>query len=311
MLPNFVIAGAAKSGTSFLATALAEHPDVFVPPLKECSFFAFQSCHPRFKGPQDERMNRRIIIHRSEYDKLFERATDKHTAVGEASVYYLARPESFRRMRTLLGPDCKVLLVLRDPTDRAFSAYGHYIRDGRETLSFADAIQREDERLAAGWQDSWGYTRLSQYSPGVQAALDTFGPSCVRIWTYEDLSNDPTRLVAEAFEFIGVDPSFAPRTDTRVNASGAPRSKLVQRLIVERHVLKKIWQPIVPAPVRGRVSQWIQNRNLRPLAFPEELRERLDEMFHADIAGLSALTGRDFTPWTPVTTGSPARPRLL
>lgn len=297
MLPNFVLAGAAKSGTSFLATALAEHPAVFLPTQKECSFFAFQNCPPRFTGPQDERMNRRIITQQSEYYRLFDRAPDKHAAIGEASVYYLARPESFPRMRTLLGPDCKVLLVLRNPADRAFSGYGHYIRDGRETLSFADAIEHEDERLAAGWQDSWGYTRMSRYAPGVQAALDAFGPSRVRIWTYEDLRDDPARLVAEAFDFIGVDPSFAPRTGTRVNASGAPRSKLVQRLIDERHVLKKIWQPIVPAPVRSRVVQWIQKRNLRPLVFPEELRPHLNEVFHADIAALSALTGRDFTPW--------------
>lgn len=298
MLPNFVLAGAAKSGTSFLASALAEHSAVFVPSHKECSFFAFQNCHPRFTGPQDERMNRRIITALPEYEKLFDRATCKHVTVGEASVYYLARPKSFRRMRTLLGANCKILLVLRNPADRAFSGYGHYIRDGRETLSFADAIHHEEERLAAGWQDSWGYTRMSRYAPGVQAAFDAFGPSCVRIWTYEELRDDPARLVAEAFEFIGVDPSFTARTDARVNASGAPRSKLVQRLIDERHVLKKIWQPIVPAPIRGRVVQWIQNRNLRPLAFPEDLRPYLNEGFHPDISTLSALTGRDFTPWT-------------
>lgn len=299
MLPNFVIAGAAKAGSTWLADALSQHPDVFVTPYKDCHFFAFEGDRPYFTGPGDDWTNRNVITTRAQYEQLFCHATTER-AVGEGSVYYLCRPTSFFQMRKHLGPEAKVLLVLRNPVDRSFSAYGHMVRDGRETTTdFVDALGRESCRISAGWEDLWRYVELSRYARQVEAALSALGQHRVKIWRFDDLQVDHLRVLRETFEFLGVDSSFRADAAVRLNPSGTPRSRSLNYFLRGNHMLKPILRPVVPQTIRKQVFKRLNARNMRPLTFPEELRPQLAELFAEDVEALSSLTGLSLSSWLP------------
>jgi hypothetical protein len=297
MLPNFVIAGAPRSGTTWLNDVLSQHPDIFMAPKKECHFFAFEGAHPGFVGPGDDWINRQIVTDLEEYEQLFSGARGAR-ALGEASVHYLMRPSSFIRIRERLGPCAKVLLTLRNPVDRAFSGYALHVRDGREdATNFMDALQREPGRIHAGWSDGWRYLESGRYASAVKAAMAACGPDQLKIWKYDDITSDPQRVIKEAYEFLGVNCSYRPDIDKRLNPSGAPRSKLIKNTISADYRLKRVWQKVIPNRARQAVVDRFQHHNIRPLVFPEELRPTLCAIFSEDVRELAALTGLDFSNW--------------
>jgi hypothetical protein len=296
-LPNFVIAGAAKAGTSFAASRLSRHPDIFLPAHKECSYFAFQNDPPNFSGPGDELLNRMVISDEQRYRELF-RDTGGRRAVGEASVVYLSRPESFARMRAGLGPAAKAIVLLRNPADRAFSAWSHLVRDGREKLSFPDALVAERKRIDAGWEPLWAYRGSGHYTAGLRAAFAALGRDNVGVWLYDDVTARPLQMLHEMCEFLDVPTAgFRPDTTQRVNASGVPRSAFVNWLAYGvRHRFKLGWLLPVPA-VRERIKTRIGNANLRPLVFDPADRARLIEDFRPEVESLATLLDRDLTRW--------------
>lgn len=308
-LPNFVIAGAAKAGTSFAASRLSRHPDIFLPTHKECSYFAFADAPPRFRGPGDDLLNRMVISDPARYRELFTDVGPRR-AVGEASVVYLSRPDSFARIRATLGPAAKAIVLLRNPADRAFSAWSHLVRDGREKLNFPDALAAEPERIEAGWEPLWAYRGSGYYTEGLRTAFAQLGRDNVGVWLYDDLQARPLEVLHEMCGFLDVPTAgFRPDTEQRVNASGVPRSAFVNWLAYGvRHRFKLGWLLPVPA-VRERIKTRIGNANLRPLLFDPGHRAELIQDFRAEIDSLATLLDRDLTPWySPAGGRSPGMP---
>ena len=148
-LPNFLVIGAAKSGTSSLYMYLKQHPEIYMSPIKEPHFFSFDDESKMTKGPGDP--IHKAITNFDDYQAQFDGVTDEK-AIGEASTSYLYRPEAPGRIHAML-PDAKLIVILRNPVDRAFSAYMHVVRDKRETSKdFAEALSKEESRKAAGWE---------------------------------------------------------------------------------------------------------------------------------------------------------------
>lgn len=308
MLPNFVIAGAAKSATTFVAKALATHPQVFVTPSKECGYFAFAGRDVHFNGPGDGWTNRHIINDLARYESLFKDVRNER-AVGEASVHYLARPESFRFMRATLVPEARIILILRNPADRAFSAYGHYVRDGREDLDFGAALSQEEHRLAAGWEDGWGYRKFGCYVEGVTAALDAFGKRQVGIWLYDALADDPGAVLVQVCQFLEVSPGLCSiDLQERVNPSGIPRSKFVSHFLADNHLLKKVWRPLFPARLRSAVHSRLLARNIRRAESYPDIHAQLIDGFRDEIGRLSEITGIDTSHWLADESAKPRSP---
>src|SRR5689334_11885254 len=161
-LPNFLLIGAAKAGTSSVFAYLGQHPDVFISPTKEPNFFALAGQDVHFAGPGDSIVNRVSITRLDEYEALFKSA-GKGMAVGEASTLYLYNPGTAEAIRRLI-PDARVLAILRDPAERAYSSYLHMRRDGREPVArFEDALAEEDARVHNHWEHLWHYSRLGFY----------------------------------------------------------------------------------------------------------------------------------------------------
>jgi hypothetical protein len=265
-------------------------------PVKEPRFFALEGHPLDFRGPGDERIRPGTTTTLEAYRKLFE-GVGAERAVGEASVIYLHHelaPEAIARYI----PDVKIVAVLRDPVDRAYSAFLHLARDGYEPLAeFEDALRAEPRRITDGWYFGWHYRDHGFYHRDLARYFERFGPNRIRVYLHEELDQDPYGVLADLFRFLGVDEGFRPDVRTRHNLSGYARSARLQRLLTRRHPLKEAAKSLIPERWGHRVISWLQPANLvRPPLRPET-RSRLVEGYREDIRRLEGLIGRDLSPW--------------
>lgn len=292
-LPTFVVAGAARSGSTAVIESLRKHPDVFVTQPKEPHFLALAGETPRFTGPDDDTtINRVAVTGDQAYRDLFP-ADGEFLATGEGSVstlYYHddALPRLYR-----LNPDVRVVLVLREPVARAFSSHQYLLNRGSEPLAdFLDAVAREQDRIDAGWHHLWHYTAMSRYAESVRHTLDTFGTDQVGVWWYDDLTEDPIRCLTEIHDFIGVTPPAPDGVITdRVNSSGRPRRAWLQTAMqqVSKHAgLRTALRAVVPFELRER----IRNSNLAAQDVPALVRSEMAPVFEKDLSSLEAVLGR-------------------
>lgn len=295
MIP-FVLGGAAKSGTSTLADLLGRHPEVHVVPRKEAHHHLFCGAPPSFAGPGDDAFARMVVSDHQEWTGLLAAGAGA-AAVGEASVYYLYRPEVWPRLAEALGPDGRALFVLRDPVERIRSAWGHLVRDGREPLDLAGALAAEDERVAAGWEWCWHLRRVSRYHEQLPAVLDALGPERVLVVDFAELERSPDQLAARVWAFLGIDPVAVDAVPV-LNPSGAVRSRRLHRALTQPHPVKDALRPFVPDAMLQAVYRGALARNLRPLPTPDpELLAQLRAELAPVATGVRELVGLDTSAW--------------
>ncbi|WP_206915967.1 sulfotransferase family protein [Alicyclobacillus suci] len=296
MLPNFLVIGAAKAGTTALYRYLSQHPEVFMPSIKEPNYFALANQEVRFQGPGDDRTNRSSITRFADYQALFDEA-DGYKAVGEASPMYLYTADAARRIHDLI-PNVKLIVILRDPVERAHSAYLHLRRDEREPLAnFADAIAAEEERIAKHWAPMWHYTRRGFYFKQLQPYLDVFPREQMLFLRYEDLNRHTVAVCRRVFDFLGIDTTFEPDTSIRPNASGIPKSRRLHTFLTKNNPVKAAIKPLLPMALRQRMAQAVRQKNLSKIAVDASLRHELQNYFKRDIVQLERLTHWDLSAW--------------
>lgn len=304
-MPDFLIIGAAKSGTTALYHYLNQHPQVYMSPEKEPRFFALEGQRPDFRGPADHRgINRCQFTSIEAYRELFREASDEKTA-GEASTLYLYSPEAPENIARHV-PDAKLLVVLRNPVDRAYSAFLFMLRDSREPLDdFSLALEDEQRRIAENWGPEYHYRRRGFYYPQLKRYFERFGRDNVRVYLYDDLMADPESVVRDMFRFLEVDDTFEPDVSSKHNVSGLPTSKVLQRAYLflrGSSSLKNALKPLLPPGLRGklysRALRSVQSRNLKkapPLS--PRVRRELTEIYRDDIMQLQDLIQRDLSKW--------------
>lgn len=296
MLPNFLVIGAARSGTTSLYRYLGQHPDVFMSPRKEPSFFAYEGHPLDFCGPRDRELGvpAYAVTTRAEYEALFAGRTHER-AVGEASPFYLCTAEAADRIARLV-PDARLIAVLRDPSARAFSQYAMFVRDRRERLPFRRALAACEARRRANWAPGWQYLELGFYARQLRRYYARFPPEQIKVVFYEDLCRDPLALCREVFAFLGVDPSFAPDVTLRHNSSRLKRRRL-DRLLNRPHLGRTIARRVLPAAVRRVVRRRLEQRLYRTLRLAPADRARLVDIYREEILELQRMTGRDLSSW--------------
>lgn len=297
-MPNFLIIGAGKSGTTSLYDYLDQHPEIYVSPTKETNFFALEGQELNFQGPNvQEQFNSWTITSLSEYRRQFA-GFKGEKAVGEASPLYLYSERAPERIRHHV-PEAKLIAILRHPADRAYSAFTHLVRDSREEPDFAWALKREEERIRENYPWIWHYRRVGFYHEQLSRYYDTFDPVQIRVYLYEDLRDDAESTVRDIYTFLGVDESFVPDTSLKQNASGLPKSKLLNDILSKPHPLKKGIRTLVPKQVRRRLRRSLSERNLKkaPPMSPE-VRLDLFKGYREDVLKLQELSGRDLSHWT-------------
>jgi hypothetical protein len=268
-LPDFVIIGAMKCGTTALARHVAEHPDVFVAREKEVHYFDMQ-----FEKGDDW------------YASRFAAAGDAK-AVGEATPAYMYDPAAFARLADRL-PSAKLVAILRNPIDRAYSQYWHNILRGEESLPFSEALAAEPERLAKQGLATgrrWAYADRGRYAVQLERVLKRYPRESVLVLRYEDLRRNPQATCSALFRHIGVREDFVPPS---IGSS--------------IHYGRRAWFPALsrltarwPWPLPSAV-QWLNARRGYP-AMDAATRVMLVEKFRPENAALSKLLGQDFSSW--------------
>ena len=299
-LPNFLIVGAAKSGTSSLYHYLKQHPKIYMTEKennKETHFFI----EPKnILGIGPGHYGKGIIINFYNYKKLYQSNTfSKYIASGEASVSYLYFFEQSipNIIRYLKNP--KIIIILRNPINRAFSNYLHHVRDGLEDLSFEEALKSQKKRKEKNWWWGYQFTDLGFYYHQVKAYLDNFDQ--VKIYLFDDLKKDTLSLVKDMYGFLGVDTSFTPDVSIKYNVSGIPKNKFIHKFLKKPNILKSIVKPVVktliPYKERRKVIEKIKMKNLQKPQIKPETREYLKNLYREDILKLQDLIKRDLSIW--------------
>lgn len=305
MMPNFFIVGAPRSGTTSLDLYLSQHPDIYISPKKETHFFAGNPFPSQFTGPGDERLNRLLILDEAQYAQLFA-CTNGSRAIGEASVFYLSWPGTAERIAQEV-PNAKIIILLREPVARAYSAYLLLVRDGRETLGFEESLNREAERKEKGFEPIWWYKELSLYYSQVKRYLDVFGIRQVKVLLYDELAANPGQVLRDIFRFLCVEEEVTIDTSVRFNTSGVPKSRRLYRIldnfIYNPGPLEKRIKSLIPPHVRLEWASRITGMFLRPVSMDPQLHSHLKTFFAEDVGKLEHLLKRDLRSWR---TASPA-----
>ena len=290
MMPNFLIIGAMKSGTTALYYYLEQHPQIYMSPVKEPNFLCI--------GGQKS-SDSQAVTNLEAYQRLFKGVSDEK-AVGEASHCCLYEPEAVARIQQYV-PDAKLIAILRNPVDRAYSHFLHMVRSGIEPLSdFAQAIRKEETGAvqARSFQD---YLGRGRYYEQLKRYFDAFDRKQVKVYLYEDLNDAPLDTLRDTFRFLGVDDSFVPDVSLRRNVSGHPRYKALDEFLRRPGSTKEVLKVYLPAGLRWRLSEAfdaLKTRNLvEPPAVRPEVRQHLVRVYREDIYKLQKMIGRDLSHW--------------
>jgi hypothetical protein len=296
-LPNFLIVGAAKSGTSAFYYNIKNHPDIFMSPMKEPSYFSSQGIVFPGNGPGDDR--KVYIKDFDRYSELFSGVSNEKI-IGEAStdtMYY--HQFTVPHIKKLLG-DPAIVFILRDPIERAFSSYYHLVRDKRETLTFEEGLDQETWRIANNWHSMWHYKKKSLYYESIKHFSEEF--TRVKIILYDDYKKDKQALAEDVFKFLDIDPHYLiPKEKVKYNATGIPRIEWVNKVFLVKNPLQRIVRNIGSRLLTEdgwvKLRESIRQKNLEKPKIKSETRNMLVNYFREDIQKLSEFLQSDLNYW--------------
>jgi hypothetical protein len=298
-LPDFFIVGAPKAGTTALHAALARHPQLFMATVKEPKFFLCDGPPPDHGGPGDAHSYREWIWRRDDYESLFDGAAPG-VKKGESTAFYLADYAVHRRIRAAV-PDARLIVILRDPVDRAYSNWAHLWADGLETIGdFATACANEAQRKEEGWAPIWRYLETGLYGRHLQHLFDVFPRHQVHFIRYLSLVEEPQATVDGVCRFLGVEESIVadvPPMNVGGYVAPTPTTQFLRTAFrwgaeVGSHFPPQVWRK-ASLPLQWLIQRAPQHRpELR-----QSDRAQLIAYFYDDIAAVEQITGWDLETW--------------
>jgi hypothetical protein len=242
MLPNFLIAGAAKAGTTSLWFYMNEHPQIGMASIKEPSFFSTTvgcGAHPDGKSPRTPGHFSKGLVW---YESLFQDCNGA-LAVGEASTQYMSEPESAGLIKKFI-PDVKLIFLLRDPVSRIYSHYLHERHRGWTLPPFEEMVKQRHPAFLR-------YLYVSSYHLHLERYSELFPREQLLVYLHTDLISEPERFVQGLYRELAVDPNFVPANlGRRYNPARSPRLPGFQRQL-ERAALLQRKYPML------RTNRWI------------------------------------------------------
>lgn len=301
-LPDFLIIGAPKAGSTALHAALTQHPQLFLSNPKEPKFFLCDEAPPDAagqRGPGDAHSAREWIWDPARYEALFDHAPPGALR-GESTPFYLWDRAAHRRIKRAI-PEVKMIAVLRDPVDRAYSNWTHLWCDGLEPeRDFRRACDLEAIRVAAGYAPFWRYLELGLYGQQLEHLYTLFPREQVFVLRYRRLIDEPVEVLDEIAAFLGVDAgvigtvpesnvsNWVPDTGGNRVLRQAVRTGAVAGSWLPPEVWRQAQRPLLAALHRG-------GRRRPPLAVED--RRALLPLFAQDAALLETLTGVSYADW--------------
>ena len=290
--PRAFVVGAPRCGTTALCNFLGQHPDIFMPYVKEPHYFG------------SDLTTRRGFPTLESYLTLFRDGQGK--LCMEGSTWYLysrcAAQELFE-----FDPDAKIIIMIRNPTELVRSWHAHALLAGvQDQTRLEDALALEDERRQGkalppnSPREKLLYTDIPRFTEQIERYQKVFSPEQLHIITYDDFKEDNAAVVADTFSFLGVDPSFVPIFD-KINASGEVKSPLFRTLLEHQpESVRKLIRTVIPRRLRTDIKQRLRQLNTGyPSQNPVDgnVEQRLKETFQGEVASVSNLLGRDLTSW--------------
>jgi len=282
-LPNFFVVGAPKCGTSSMHIYLEQHPDIFMPKIKEPHFFSTDLTPPRSVRDLDI------------YRLLFAKAKDE-LMVGESSASYLYSKVAASNIKAFC-PTAKIIVMLRNPVDMMYSLHSQAFFSGLEDLDFVDALDAEGARTelpGAPEKVFRRYRPAARFSSQVQRYFARFGRENVHVIVLDDLSREPRQVYEGVLKFLNVRLGFLPDFGV-VNPNKRPRSRRFQKLILDAEPMKG-----KKAPIRSlglRVLKRLNTKQGPRKRMDPLVRQQLVSEFVREIDQLGELLGRDLSHW--------------
>jgi hypothetical protein len=287
MLPNFLLIGVKKAATTWLAQCIGEHPNVFMADKKEIYFFTYH-------------YEKGLAWYEDHFDGWSGQAI-----VGEATPGYIHNPDAPQRIKAILGDQVKLIVILRHPVDRAYSAFGQFMRQGR--------ISPDSDFQTALEHGLLNLHRYGCYFADLKRYLALFPGENLFILIYEEVKKDNLKSLSECFTFLKVDSRFIPESlNIRANKGADVRLFHGRFDALRRYVAAKT--ELLPGKMRQpalEMGRWIY-KNLILERLPKqnfyeppnpELRQELLQTFMVDIRQLEDLLGRDLSIWYAPTSG--------
>jgi hypothetical protein len=307
-LPDFLIAGAPKAGTTALHVALARHPQLYLSRLKEPKFFLTDGPPRAQGGPGDARTLLEQVWQRDKYEALFADAPPG-ALLGESTSLYLHDPVAIQRIRTAI-PDVRVIALLRDPVDRAHSNWAHLWSAGLEPEhDFVTACRLEDKRAADGWAPFWRYLSLGKYGEQLEHLWSLFPREQTLVLRYRELRESPAGTLNRITTFLGVAPGVVTETtaeNVTTHASPSPVNRAVaQALRFGSSVEARLPNPLARGlgPTNRFLSRHLQREQRIREPLTRDQRAALIPHFTQDVTLLEQVTGESFAEWLDVDVG--------
>lgn len=298
IMPNFLIIGAAKAGTTSLYMYLRQHPQVYMSSVKETNFFALEGKTIDYYYPASKNVDHYFLSCKtdlSSYQKLFEKATEK--AIGEVSPMYLYDTKAPERIQQYI-PDVKLIAILRNPIERAYSSYLHTVRDNLEPLSdFNQAIQDEENRMRNNWWWGFFYVHPGFYFEQVNRYFQRFKRDQIRIYLYEDFNQNPVEIIQDIFRFLQIKEDFVPDISAKYNATGIPINKFLYRTVTQNNLTSMFLKLLLPNSWYESTINTIKNRSLVKPEIDLEIKNKLREVYREDVLKLQDLIQQDLSKW--------------
>lgn len=304
MLPTFFVLGAARCGTTSLHYWLAQHPEIAMSAIKEPNHFVFR---PGPNGPQpciadDRRLLAKSVADRTAYERLFPDGGAR--AAGDASPLYLYTRETPELIAAAV-PDARLVAVVREPVDRAWSHFVYVHDDLGDSApeAFARAAHQELPLGYEPYRTGTHFVRPSRYAEQLQRYLDVFPRERLLVLSYDVLVREPATVLRQVCKLLGVDPAFEFDTTVRYNpSSGAssPFGRIDRALRPAFPYLKRA----LPSGVAGRLAARrarlrAAHRDDRAAQPSERVRAVLAEHFRTDVDWLGREAGVTFGGSTP------------
>jgi hypothetical protein len=289
--PNFFVVGAPKAGTTSLYNYLDQHREIYMSPVKEPNYFADEIRHENFTDEM-RRMDGPTggpIAAWADYTRLFQNVNGEK-AIGEASVCYLWSKTAPANIAAKC-PEARIVMVLRNPVDRAFAQYRHMLTFAKSRVSFGEHLDAFFSSNNKQIGKLYPFLEFGLYHEQVKRYLTSFPRDRIQIWFYEDYLQNPLAMLQQIFQFLEVNASFTPDVSQRHLEARVPRSYSLNRL-VKRTGLWEAARRLSPAFAR-RIA--FQSRNA--LTVDPADRGRLREYYRADVENLARLLNRDLSGW--------------
>jgi hypothetical protein len=301
-MPNFFLIGAHKSGTTSLYHYLGEHPNIYMSPEKEPRFFALSGKNLDYRGPSDPTKKCKTA-NLQEYQCLFK-GVQNEKAIGESSTLYLYADDAAENIYKY-DSTVKILSILRDPVERAYSNFMFARQTGHEILyDFMQALSAEESRILERWGPLWHYKRKGFYFQQLEKYFNLFHKDRIKIVLYDEFKENPLDTVQKIYQFLEVDESFIPDLSIHYRVTGLPNSNLGSQILdffksdyidLVKHISR-----VIPQYTEIR-KDLAQKPNVSTVSHLPKMSDAsrlfLKNLYRQDILNLQELIGQDLSTW--------------